>query len=83
MAKNKDKKPAEKAYDNGFRGVSPQGAAIFAPGMHPKERQLASKNATPEEPVMHSEPSVPAEVPVEEPVAVEPVEEAATSPEEE
>lgn len=40
------KNGAEKVKsDNGFEGVSSQGAAIYAPGKHPRDRQLADKRA--------------------------------------
>lgn len=78
MSKKKDK-PVVSEHDNGFRGVSPFGAAIFAPGRHPKDRQLADKKAAEEGVVTPAEPEV--EVPVsEETVAAEPVEEAAEAP---
>lgn len=43
--KEKKDKSKKVESDNGFLGVSPQGAAIFAPGKHPKERQMADKAA--------------------------------------
>jgi len=39
------KKEAKSEYKSALLGISPQGAAIFAPGLHPKDRQKADKAA--------------------------------------
>lgn len=60
----KSTKKVEKVESgNGYLGDSSQGGAIYAPGKHPKDRQLASKKELESTVVA---PILPAEEPVEE-----------------